>query len=56
MNEKQPKDQPLLVTRASRLIIVGTLSFVELSVKLMAGAVILASMGIKKILKPKPRD
>ena len=50
MQEKNCENKPMLVTRVSKLAIFGTLTFVELSVKLMAGAVILASAGIKKIL------
>lgn len=56
MQDKSTQNQPMLVTRASRLIILGTLSFVELSVKLMAGTVIVASKGIKSILRKKPED
>jgi hypothetical protein len=56
MQEEPTQNQPMLITRASRLVILGTLSFVELSVKLMAGAVIVASKGIKRILRKKPED
>ena len=54
MEDNQNQNQPTLTARASRMVIFGTLSFVELSVKLMAGLVIVASRGIKRILGGKP--
>ena len=54
MEDNQNQNQPTLTTRVSRMVIFGTLSFVELSVKLMAGMVIVASRGIKRILGGKP--
>ena len=54
MKDNQNQNQPMLTARVSRMVIFGTLSFLELSVKLMAGMVIVASRGIKKILGGKP--
>ncbi len=56
MKDNQNQNQPMLTARISRLVILGILSFVELSVKLMAGVVIVASRGIKSILGGKPES
>ena len=54
MKDNENQNKPMLTTRVSRMVIYGTLSYVELSVKLMAGMVIVASRGIKRILGGKP--